>query len=105
MPSPTVKLATRTYAEMALKAVQIPLPQGQRIVTSELVEHGKPHPDPYTLGAKICRAEPTECTVFRSSGLFIVVHIPNRPSCRRRALGNNQWPEGRVQDAGSLYKS
>jgi len=51
--------ATRAYASSALANATIPLPDV--FITSEDVTKGKPHPDPYLLGAEKCGLSPKNC--------------------------------------------
>ncbi|KAI0772034.1 phosphatase [Trametes elegans] len=57
--------ATRNYANAALKAAGVPVPE--IFVASEDVEKGKPAPDPYLLGAKRCGVDPTRCLVVEDA--------------------------------------
>ncbi|KAL0581399.1 hypothetical protein V5O48_000663 [Marasmius crinis-equi] len=61
-----VTSATSYYAPRALERCGIPLPE-LGIVTSNDVEHGKPHPDPYLAGARKCGAEPQRCLVVEDA--------------------------------------
>ncbi|KAL0949337.1 hypothetical protein HGRIS_009409 [Hohenbuehelia grisea] len=57
--------ATRSYATSALKIAGIPKPHA--FVAAEDVENGKPYPDPYLLGAKLCKALPERCLVIEDA--------------------------------------
>lgn len=48
-----------------LKAAGLPVPA--ELVTGDDVERGKPHPDPYLLGAKRLGFEPADCVVFEDA--------------------------------------
>jgi len=48
-----------------LRIAGIPIPSV--CVTAEDVERGKPFPDPYLLGAKLCGVEPTSCLVVEDT--------------------------------------
>ncbi|KAK7029679.1 hypothetical protein VNI00_014377 [Paramarasmius palmivorus] len=61
-----VTSATAFYAPRALEQCGIPLPTAG-IVTSNDVQHGKPHPEPYLAGAKKCRREPQRCLVVEDA--------------------------------------
>ncbi|KAK7468515.1 hypothetical protein VKT23_003019 [Stygiomarasmius scandens] len=61
-----VTSATNYYAPRALKRCGIPLPQAG-LVTSNDVTNGKPHPEPYLIGASMCNAEPTKCLVVEDA--------------------------------------
>jgi mannitol-1-/sugar-/sorbitol-6-phosphatase len=57
-----VTSCTRPLAEVRIKAAGLPLPK--RLVTSNDITHGKPHPEPYLLGASALGFPATECVVF-----------------------------------------
>ncbi|KLO18045.1 phosphatase [Schizopora paradoxa] len=57
--------ATRAYATQALQIAGIPQPKN--FVCAEDVTKGKPYPDPYLLGAKMCGVEPSRCLVFEDA--------------------------------------
>ncbi|KAF8195682.1 HAD-like domain-containing protein [Mycena galopus ATCC 62051] len=57
--------ATRYYASTALSIAKVPVPDV--FVVAEDVEHGKPFPDPYLLGAKGCGVKPENCVVFEDA--------------------------------------
>ncbi|KAG7090768.1 hypothetical protein E1B28_009853 [Marasmius oreades] len=61
-----VTSATAFYAPRALERCGIPLPK-KGIITSDDVENGKPHPDPYLAGAKKCGADPRRCLVIEDA--------------------------------------
>jgi hypothetical protein len=54
--------ATREYATAALTVTGVPFPEV--LVASEDVEKGKPHPDPYLLGAQKLGVDPKNCQSF-----------------------------------------
>lgn len=51
--------ATGLYTSAALPLAGVPVPKN--LITAEKVTHGKPHPEPYTLGASILSVEPQDC--------------------------------------------
>ncbi|KAH6915074.1 phosphatase [Coprinopsis sp. MPI-PUGE-AT-0042] len=57
--------ATRAYAQAALAAAKIPVPD--IFVAAEDVTKGKPHPDPYLVGAERCGVDPAKCVVFEDA--------------------------------------
>ena len=61
-----VTSATERLARVRLAAAGIPVPE--RIITADMVEKGKPHPDPYLRGAEILGLPANECVVFEDSG-------------------------------------
>lgn len=60
-----VTSATEPLARVRLAAGGIPVPA--RIVTAELVAHGKPHPAPYLAGAALLGFAPADCIVFEDA--------------------------------------
>ena len=60
-----VTSAPRKLAEARLAAAG--LPSHRLLVASEDVEHGKPAPDPFLLGARILGAAPADCLVFEDT--------------------------------------
>ncbi|KAH7931200.1 HAD-like protein [Leucogyrophana mollusca] len=57
--------ATRVYASAALEVANIAVPDA--FVVAEDVKQGKPHPDPYLLGAKKCGVSPERCLVVEDA--------------------------------------
>ncbi|KAJ7094586.1 phosphatase [Mycena belliarum] len=57
--------ATRIYATTALKLAGVPMPDA--FVVAEDVAQGKPYPDPYLLGAKLCGVKPENCVVLEDA--------------------------------------
>jgi sugar-phosphatase len=57
-----VTSCTRALAEVRIKAAGLPLPR--KMVTSNDITHGKPHPEPFLKGASILGFPPQECVVF-----------------------------------------
>ncbi|KAI0306812.1 phosphatase [Multifurca ochricompacta] len=57
--------ATRAYGSAALESVDIAPPE--TIVFAEDVDHGKPMPDPYLLGAYRCGVNPKRCLVVEDA--------------------------------------
>ncbi|KIY61596.1 HAD-like protein [Cylindrobasidium torrendii FP15055 ss-10] len=57
--------STHFYASKALPAAGLKIPH--HFVTAERVEHGKPAPDPYLLGAKLNGVSPSDCIVFEDA--------------------------------------
>ncbi|KAF9534725.1 HAD-like domain-containing protein [Crepidotus variabilis] len=57
--------ATREYATSALNSAGILIPDV--FITSEDVDNGKPHPDPFLRGAEKCGADPSKCLVLEDS--------------------------------------
>lgn len=57
-----VTSCTRRLAEVRMKAAGLPLPP--KFVTATDITHGKPHPEPYLMGAAVLGYPATECVVF-----------------------------------------
>jgi sugar-phosphatase len=56
-----VTSATRSLAEVRLRAAGLPLPK--RLITASNVTHGKPHPEPYLKAAEVLGFLAPECIV------------------------------------------
>lgn len=57
-----VTSCTRPLAEVRIKAAGLPLPR--KMITSNDIEHGKPHPEPYLKGASLLGVAAGECVVL-----------------------------------------
>jgi sugar-phosphatase len=57
-----VTSCTRALAEVRIKAAGLPLPR--KMVTSNDITLGKPHPEPFLKGASMLGFPPQECVVF-----------------------------------------
>ena len=57
-----VTSCTRPLAEVRIKAAGLPLPK--KLITSNDITHGKPHPEPYLKGAAVLGFPPAECIVL-----------------------------------------
>lgn len=57
-----VTSCTRPLAEVRIKATGLPLPQ--KMITSDDIQHGKPHPAPYLKGASVLGFPAEECVVL-----------------------------------------
>jgi mannitol-1-/sugar-/sorbitol-6-phosphatase len=60
-----VTSATERLARIRMAHGGISVPT--RMVTAEMVEHGKPHPEPYLRGAELLGRKPEECVVIEDS--------------------------------------
>jgi len=56
-----VTSCTRPLAEVRIRAAGLPLPK--KLITSNDIVHGKPHPEPYLKGASVLGFPPAECIV------------------------------------------
>jgi sugar-phosphatase len=57
-----VTSCTRPLAEVRIQAAGLPLPK--KLITSNDITLGKPHPDPYLKGAAVLGFPPTECIIL-----------------------------------------
>jgi len=57
-----VTSCTRPLAEVRIKAAGLPLPR--KLITSNDIHHGKPHPEPYRKGASVLGFPAEECVVL-----------------------------------------
>jgi mannitol-1-/sugar-/sorbitol-6-phosphatase len=60
-----VTSATERLARARLAHAGIPVPD--RIITGDMVSHGKPHPEPYLRGAQLLGVEPSACIVVEDA--------------------------------------
>jgi sugar-phosphatase len=57
-----VTSCTRPLAEVRIRAAGLPLPK--KLITSNDIIHGKPHPEPYLKGASVLGFPPAQCVVL-----------------------------------------
>lgn len=60
-----VTSCTRRLAEVRLIAAGLPVPK--KMITSNDITNGKPHPEPYLKGASVLGVLPTECVVVEDA--------------------------------------
>jgi sugar-phosphatase len=60
-----VTSCTRRLAEVRLRAAGLPIPQ--RMITSNDVANGKPHPEPYSKAATLLGFPPSDCIVIEDA--------------------------------------
>jgi sugar-phosphatase len=60
-----VTSCTRRLAEVRIKAAGLPLPK--KMITSNDIIHGKPHPEPYLKGASLLGFLPSDCVVVEDA--------------------------------------
>src|ERR1700686_3758789 len=60
-----VTSCTRRLAEVRIKAAGLPLPK--KMITSNDIIHGKPHPEPYLKGASLLGFLPADCVVIEDA--------------------------------------
>ena len=56
---------TRPLAEVRIRAAGLPMPA--RLITSNDVKHGKPHPEPYLKAAEALGLKPRDCIVIEDA--------------------------------------
>ncbi|EDR15703.1 uncharacterized protein LACBIDRAFT_300909 [Laccaria bicolor S238N-H82] len=61
-----VTSASNKFAPRALACAGIQTPE-RGIITSNDVNRGKPHPDPYLAGARLCNVDPINCLVVEDA--------------------------------------
>jgi sugar-phosphatase len=65
--------ANANLGKARLEAAGIPVPQ--ELVTGDHVPRGKPHPDPYLMGAQNLGVEPENCVVFEDAAAGVQAAI------------------------------
>jgi HAD superfamily hydrolase (TIGR01509 family) len=103
-------IVTMSYKQLA-KVVMDALPIGyiKLAVTGEIVSHGKPHPEPYLMAARLLEVSPDSCIAFEDSltglksaeaagtkavGIPYMVPIPAEPNRNRaKSLTQIGWLE------------
>ncbi len=60
-----VTSATGRLLQGRLAVAGLPVPE--RLISAEMVEHGKPHPEPYRRGAALLGLEPGDCIVVEDA--------------------------------------
>jgi sugar-phosphatase len=60
-----VTSCTRALAEVRIRAAGLPLPK--KLITSNDINQGKPHPEPYLKGAFVLGFPPAECIVLEDA--------------------------------------
>ena len=60
-----VTSCTRTLANVRIKAAGLPVPK--RFITSDDIQNGKPHPEPYLKGAALLGIAPEDCIVIEDA--------------------------------------
>ena len=65
--------ANPSLGRARLEAAGLPIPE--ELVTGDDVKQGKPHPDPYLLGAKNLGFDPMDCVVFEDAEAGVISAI------------------------------
>ncbi len=60
-----VTSATQRLARLRLEVAGLPVPA--HLITADMVEHGKPHPEPYQRGAALLGLAPEDCLVVEDA--------------------------------------
>ncbi len=92
-----VTSGTRPLATARIRAASLPLPN--HFVTASDIQHGKPHPEPYLLGAKSLQISPADCVVIedapagvqagRAAGTRVIAVLTTSSEAELRAAGAN----------------
>jgi len=111
-----VTSCTRPLAQVRIRAAGLPLPK--KLITSNDITHGKPHPEPYLKGASILGFPPEECIVLedvpagvragKAAGARVIAFKTTvRESALREAGANwilNNCADIRLLDSGQDLK-
>lgn len=97
-----VTSATGRLALERLRAAGLPAPE--RMISAEMVERGKPDPEPYRRGAELIQSPPAECLVVEDapSGVGAGVAAGCRVLC---VLGTHSEAELRAAGASWVVRS
>jgi sugar-phosphatase len=98
-----VTSATERLARSRMEHAGIRVPE--RIVSADMVSQGKPHPEPYTQGAKLLGLAPSECLVIEDSasgveaghaaGCTVLATLYSHSAA---SLGRADWIVGSLED-------
>ena len=95
-----VTSATRALAEARMRYVHLPLPKDA--ITAELVERGKPDPEPYLKGAALLGFPPSECLVIEDT----VAGIKSAKAAGMQAIGlSTTYPAHELCEADVVVRS
>jgi mannitol-1-/sugar-/sorbitol-6-phosphatase len=94
-----VTSGTRYLATSRLKLGNLPIPKV--LVSADDVSKGKPHPEPYLMGAKLLGVNPTECLVVEDAPAGIrAAHAGEM-----KAIGiTSTYPESALQEADAVVE-
>lgn len=105
-------LVTMSYREIATPVIEA-LPF-DAVVTGDAVDHGKPHPEPYLLAARMLGVDPTDCLAVEDSAtgaasadaagcvVLVVPHMVVVPDGPRRRVAPSLAGLG-VDDLAALW--
>src|SRR5579872_4050483 len=95
-----VTSATRGLAEARMNYVNLPLPKDA--ITAELVERGKPDPEPYLKGAALLGFQPAECLVIEDTAAGIAA----AKAAGMKAVGlTTTYPAYELREADVVVRS
>ncbi len=93
-----VTSATHRLLLGRLHAAQLPVPE--RIISADMVERGKPDPEPYRRGAELIQSAPSECLVVEDAPSGVGAGVA--AGCRvLGVLGSHS--ESELRDAGASW--
>jgi sugar-phosphatase len=85
-----------------LKAAELPVPE--RIISGDMVERGKPDPEPYRRGAELIQSSPAECIVVEDAPSGVDAGVA--AGCRvLGVLGTHREAELRAAGASWIVRS
>jgi len=91
-----VTSCTRPLAEVRIKAAGLPLPK--KLITSNDITHGKPHPEPFLKGASVLGYPADQCVVFEDVPAGVRA---GKSSGARVIAFTNTVKETALQEAGA----
>ena len=95
-----VTSATRELAEVRMAYVHLPLPKDA--ITAEMVERGKPDPEPYLKGAALLGFAPSECLVIEDTA----AGIASAKAAGMKAVGlTTTYPAYELREADVVVRS
>jgi mannitol-1-/sugar-/sorbitol-6-phosphatase len=93
-----VTSCTRPLAEVRIKAAGLPLPK--KMITSNDIVQGKPHPEPFLKGASLLGFSPKDCMVFEDVPAGVKA---GKGSGARVIAFTSTVQESALRDAGADY--
>lgn len=95
-----VTSATRALAEARMRYVNLPFPKDA--ITAELVERGKPDPEPYLKGAALLGFPPAECLVIEDTA----AGIASAKAAGMQVIGlTTTYPAHELREANVVVRS
>ena len=91
-----VTSCTRPLAEVRIKAAGLPLPE--KMITSNDITHGKPHPEPFLKGAAVLGFPAAQCVVFED----VPAGVRSGKAAGARVIAfTTTFQESALRDAGA----